>query len=58
MVLMDDFLQNNKLDNVTSMMSSHPKYLEHFLRTQHFILRGDGPLSYDYRHLVAIMVRY
>lgn len=56
MLLMDAFLQNNRLDHVSRVMSSHPKYLEHFLRTQHFILRGDGPLPYDYRHLIAIMV--
>ncbi|XP_028045683.1 sestrin-3 [Monomorium pharaonis] len=54
-LLMDAFLQNNRLDHVSRVMSSHPTYLEHFLRTQHFILRGDGPLPYDYRHLIAIM---
>lgn len=53
---MDAFLQNNRLDHVSRVMASHPSYLEHFLRTQHFILRGDGPLPYDYRHLIAIMV--
>jgi len=36
-------------------MGYHPHYLENFLRTQHFILRGDGPLPYDYRHYIAIM---
>ncbi|XP_032687012.1 sestrin homolog isoform X1 [Odontomachus brunneus] len=55
MLLMDAFLQNNRLDHVSRVMSSHPTYLDHFLRTQHFILRGDGPLPYDYRHLIAIM---
>ncbi|XP_071865589.1 sestrin isoform X1 [Bombus fervidus] len=54
-LLMDAFLQNNRLDHVSRVMASHPTYLEHFLRTQHFILRGDGPLPYDYRHLIAIM---
>lgn len=53
---MDAFLQNNRLDHVSRVMASHPSYLDHFLRTQHFILRGDGPLPYDYRHLIAIMV--
>ncbi|RLU24359.1 hypothetical protein DMN91_002447 [Ooceraea biroi] len=55
MLLMDAFLQNNRLDHVSRIMASHPSYLEHFLRTQHFILRGDGPLPYDYRHFIAIM---
>ncbi|KAI4504818.1 hypothetical protein M0802_000368 [Mischocyttarus mexicanus] len=54
-LLMDAFLQNNRLDHVSRVMSSHPLYLDHFLRTQNFILRGDGPLPYDYRHLIAIM---
>ncbi|XP_058801361.1 sestrin-3 [Phymastichus coffea] len=54
-LLMDAFLQNNRLDHVSRVMSSHPTYLDHFLRTQNFILRGDGPLPYDYRHLIAIM---
>lgn len=36
-------------------MGYHPTYLDIFLRTQHFILRGDGPLPYDYRHFIAIM---
>uniref|UniRef100_A0A0C9QIJ9 Sesn_1 protein n=1 Tax=Fopius arisanus TaxID=64838 RepID=A0A0C9QIJ9_9HYME len=55
MLLMDAFLQNNRLDHVSHVMSSHGSYLEHFLRTQNFVLRGDGPLPYDYRHLIAIM---
>lgn len=55
-LLMDAFLQNNRLDHVSRVMSSHSSYLDTFLRTQHFILRGDGPLPYDYRHLIAIMV--
>lgn len=55
MLFIDAFLQNNRLDHVSRVMSSHPSYLEHFLKTQNFILRGDGPLPYDYRHLIAIM---
>nr|XP_012221931.1 PREDICTED: sestrin-3 isoform X2 [Linepithema humile] len=54
-LFMDTFLQNTRLDNISRVMSSHPAYLEHFNRTQNFILRNDGPLPYDYRHLIAIM---
>ncbi|KAG8338100.1 Sestrin-1 [Homalodisca vitripennis] len=54
-LLIDAFLQNNRLDHVTQVMGYHPKYLDVFLRTQNFILRGDGPLPYDYRHYIAIM---
>lgn len=54
-MFIDAFLQNNRLDHVTQVMGYHPTYLDIFLRTQHFILRGDGPLPYDYRHFIAIM---
>jgi sestrin len=56
LLFVDAFLQNNRLDHVTQVMGFHPTYLDVFLRTQNFILRGDGPLPYDYRHLIAIMV--
>ncbi|XP_067008678.2 sestrin homolog isoform X2 [Anabrus simplex] len=55
MLFIDAFLQNNRLDHVTQVMGYHPTYLDTFLRTQNFILRGDGPLPYDYRHFIAIM---
>jgi sestrin len=57
MLFIDAFLQTNRLDHVTQVMGYHPTYLDTFLRTQNFILRGDGPLPYDYRHFIAIMVR-
>lgn len=56
MLFIDAFLQNNRLDHVTQVMGYHPLYLDIFLKTQNFILRGDGPLPYDYRHFIAIMV--
>lgn len=55
-IFVDAFLQNNRLDHVSQVMGYHPSYLDHFLKTQSFILRGDGPLPYDYRHYIAIMV--
>uniref|UniRef100_A0A3Q0RRV0 Sestrin 4 n=1 Tax=Amphilophus citrinellus TaxID=61819 RepID=A0A3Q0RRV0_AMPCI len=42
-------------DAVSQQMASHPKYLESFLRTQHYILHMDGPLPLPYRHYIAIM---
>ncbi|XP_066250679.1 sestrin homolog [Euwallacea similis] len=54
-LFVDAFLQNNRLDHVSQVMGYHPSYLEQFLKTQHFILRGDGPLPFDYRHYIAIM---
>ncbi|XP_013784844.1 sestrin homolog isoform X2 [Limulus polyphemus] len=51
----ETFLQNNRLDHVTQLMGYHPQYLDPFLRTQNYILKGDGPLPFDYRHYIAIM---
>ena len=47
---------NNRLEHMIQVMGYHPKYLECFLKTQQYMLRGDGPLPYDYRHFIAIMV--
>lgn len=49
-------MEKVKLDHVTQVIGYHPKYLDHFLRTQQFILYGDGPLPYNYRLYLAIMV--
>lgn len=53
-----DHMEKIKLDHVTQVIGYHPKYLEHFLRTQNFIMYGDGPLPYNYRHYLAIMVSF
>ena len=53
----DAFLHNNRLEHITQVIGYHPQYLESFLKTQQYLLRGDGPLPYDYRHYIAIMVR-
>lgn len=55
MLLVDAYLQHNRLDNITMVMSYHPQYLEIFLKTQHFLLKGDGPLPFEYRHYIALM---
>ncbi|XP_055312398.1 sestrin homolog isoform X2 [Sitodiplosis mosellana] len=44
-----------ELDHVTQVIGYHPSYLEHFLKIQTFIMQGDGPLPYDYRHYLAII---
>lgn len=49
---MDDI----ELDHVTQVIGYHPSYLENFLKIQTFIMQGDGPLPYDYRHYLAIIV--
>ncbi|XP_077976964.1 sestrin-1-like isoform X2 [Glandiceps talaboti] len=51
----DVFLSTSRLDNITQVMGFHPQYTEHFYQTQNFMLRGDGPLPFEYRHYIAIM---
>jgi len=55
-LLMDIFLQNNCLEHMFQVMSYHPKYLECFVRVHQYLMYGDGPLPFSYRHYIAIMV--
>ena len=43
-------------DPAQRYMAAHAEYLAVFARTHHFLMRGDGPLAFDMRHYVAIMV--
>lgn len=52
----DAFSMLGRLDNISVVMGFHPHYLESFLRTQHYLLQMDGPLSLNYRHYIGIMV--
>lgn len=54
--LKQHFMDQIELDHVTQVIGYHPSYLEHFLKIQTFIMQGDGPLPYDYRHYLAIIV--
>ncbi|XP_076611917.1 sestrin-1 isoform X3 [Chaetodon auriga] len=51
----DAFAALGRLDNISVVMGFHPQYLESFLRTQHYLLQMDGPLSLHYRHYIGIM---
>ncbi|XP_037079760.1 sestrin homolog [Pollicipes pollicipes] len=42
-------------DSVLRYLGFHAEYLTVFTRTQHFLMRGDGPLAFDMRYYVAIM---
>ncbi|XP_036330618.1 sestrin homolog [Rhagoletis pomonella] len=48
-------MEDLELDQVTQVITYHPRFLDHFLRTQNFIMDGDGPLPYDYRYYLAII---
>lgn len=45
-----------RLETVTQQMGYHPQYLDSFLKTQHYLMHMDGPLPFDCRHYIAIMV--
>lgn len=45
-----------RLEAVTQQMGYHPQYLDSFLKTQHYLMHMDGPLPFDCRHYIAIMV--
>ncbi|XP_074472643.1 sestrin-1 isoform X1 [Sebastes fasciatus] len=51
----DAFAALGRLDNISLVMGFHPQYLGSFLRTQHYLLQMDGPLSLHYRHYIGIM---
>ncbi|XP_035233287.1 sestrin-1-like isoform X5 [Stegodyphus dumicola] len=48
-------IKNDGLTHVIRQISYHPDYLKEFLRTESFLLKGDGPLPFHYRHYIAIM---
>ncbi|KAM8952388.1 sestrin-1 isoform 2-T2 [Pelodytes ibericus] len=54
-LLVDAFSDLGRLDNITLLMVFHPQYLESFLKTQHYLLQTDGPLSACYQHYIGIM---
>lgn len=45
-----------RLEAITQQMGYHPQYLDSFLRMQHYMLHMDGPLPFDCRHYIAVMV--
>lgn len=49
-------MDRKELDHVSQVIGHHQSYLEDFINTQNFIMNRDGPLPYDYRHYLAIMV--
>lgn len=49
------FDETNPIEHVIQAMYYHPRYLASFLNTHQYLLRGNGPLPYDYRHYIAIM---
>ncbi|XP_043543032.1 sestrin-1 isoform X1 [Chiloscyllium plagiosum] len=55
LLFIEAFATLGHLDNITLLMGFHPRYLDSFLKTQHYLMQVDGPLPYHYRHYIAIM---
>lgn len=51
----NSLMDNTELDHVTKVIAYHPRYLEHYLSTQNFVMHCDGPLPFEYRCYIAIM---
>lgn len=49
-------MDNPEMDHVTKVIAYHPRYLDHYLNTQNFVMNCDGPLPFEYRTYIAIMV--
>ena len=54
--LVDSFLYNGRVTNVKRLLSFHVQYLNWFNRTESYILQGEGPLPFDWRYYIGILV--
>ena len=56
MLFVEAFINQLRVSRLIQLLGYHPKYLQCFLRTHNFLMRGDGPLPYPVRHYIAILV--
>lgn len=54
----DGFYDVSPLDHLYQVLNYHPKYITVFLDTHNFLLRGIGPIPYDQRCYIGIMVSH
>ena len=50
------FLTDLRVSHLVQLMGYHPEYLKIFLTTHHLLMHGDGPLAYNVRVYIAILV--
>ena len=55
-ILVESFLFSGRVTNIISLLAFHPQYLDCFIRTQYFMMRGEGPLPFNWRNYLAILV--
>ena len=56
-MFVDAFLNDCRVSHMVQLMGYHPSYLDQFVKTHHFVMRGDGPLPLHWRNFIATMVR-
>lgn len=52
----DAFICSGRVTNVKRLMSFHPLYLDAFMNTESFVMDGEGPLPFDWRYYIGILV--
>ena len=52
----DAFICSGRVTNVKRLMSFHPLYLDAFMNTESYVMDGEGPLPYDWRYYIGILV--
>eukprot|EP00117_Sycon_ciliatum_P036456 scpid62709/ scgid1281/ Sestrin-1 len=54
-LFVDAFLNDCRVSHMVRLMGDHPAYLNHFVKTHHFMMRGDGPLPLHWRNYIGTM---
>ncbi len=52
----DAFLYSGRVTNIKRLMSFHLPYLDSYMRTESYLMQGEGPLPFDWRYYIAILV--
>ena len=55
---MEDFFDDDfdPMEHILQCLGYHTNYMECFINTHKYLLHGNGPLPYDHRHYIGIMV--
>lgn len=55
-LFVDAFLQAGRVSHLNRVMALHPSYFERYYTTYNFIMRESGPLPFEWRNYIAILV--
>ena len=54
----DAFICSGRVTNIKRLMSFHPLYLDSFMNTESYLMDGEGPLPFDWRYYIGILVSF